>query len=475
MKEWSKTKIVATIGPASQSLEMLEQMIDAGLDVARINSSHGNYEDHQQVIDNIRKINVYKKTNVAILVDLQGPKLRIGVVENGSIELINGAFTSITTEESICTAEKIFITYKQFPSDVAVGDFILIDDGKIKLQVTETNRKDLVKAIVINGGNLSSKKGVNLPNTKISLPSLTTKDLSDLEFALKNDAEWIGLSFVRSVEDVYDLKTRIKNAKKLSRVIAKIEKPEAINEIDTIIDATDGVMVARGDLGVELPMHEVPLLQKMIVKKCIAASKPVIIATQMMESMITSYAPTRAEVNDVANAVMDGADAVMLSGETSVGKFPVQVIQYMHNIVKSVEEKGDIYFKEHQPLHKNQTFISDSICYNACVMARQVDAKALVTMTNSGYTGFKLSSHRPFANIFVFTDNPNLLNTLSLVWGVRGFYYNKYESTDATINDIKLFLKMNGYLQTDDLIINIASMPMQEKGRANMLKLSYIQ
>jgi pyruvate kinase len=474
MKTWSKTKIVATMGPACATVEILEKMIDAGLDVARINSSHGKYEDHQKVIDIIRKINVYKKTNVAILVDLQGPKLRIGNVENNAVELINEKEIIITTNECIGTAERVYITYPEFPKDVAIDDFVLIDDGKLKLKVTATNRKDEVKAIIINGGILSSKKGVNLPNTKISLPSLTKKDLEDLDFALQNDAEWIGLSFVRTVTDVVDLKERIKNAKKTSRVVAKIEKPEAIDEIDNIIDMTDAVMVARGDLGVEMPMEQVPLLQKMIVQKCIAASKPVIIATQMMESMITSYTPTRAEVNDVANAVMDGADAVMLSGETSVGKFPVQVIEHMHSIIKAVEAKGNIYFKEHQPTTKNHTFISDSICYNSCVMARQVGAKAIVTMTNSGYTGFKLSSHRPLANIFVFTDNPALLNTLSLVWGVRGFYYNRYDSTDQTIQDIKEFLKVNGFVNVDDLVINIASMPMQEKGRANMLKLSYI-
>ena len=299
MKQWSKTKIVATMGPATASVEVLEQMIDAGLDVARINSSHGSYEDHQKVIDFIRKINVYKKTNVAILVDLQGPKLRIGMVEKNAVELEIGKEIIITTTECVGNAEKVYITYPQFPKDVAINDFVLIDDGKLKLKVTATNQTDTVKAVIVNGGILSSKKGVNLPNTKISLPSLTKKDLQDLDFALKNDAEWIGLSFVRSVTDVVDLKERIKAAKKTSRVIAKIEKPEAINEIDNIIDMTDGVMVARGDLGVEMPMHEVPLMQKMIVKKCIAASKPVIIATQMMESMILNYSPTRAEVNDV--------------------------------------------------------------------------------------------------------------------------------------------------------------------------------
>jgi pyruvate kinase len=453
---------------------VLEQMIEAGLDVCRINSSHGAYDDHQKVIDTIRLINKEKNTNIAILVDLQGPKLRIGNVENNAVELINGSEVTFTTTEVMGTAEKLFMTYQEFPKDVKIGDHILIDDGKLKLTVIETNYNDMVKAVVVNGGTLSSKKGVNLPNTRISLPSLTKKDLLDLDFALKNNVEWIGLSFVRTVTDVIELKEKIKAAHKTCRVIAKIEKPEAIREIDNIIDMSDGIMVARGDLGVEMPMEEVPLMQKMIVNKSIAASKPVIIATQMMESMITNYAPTRAEVNDVANAVIDGADAVMLSGETSVGKFPVRVIENMQSIIYAVEKNSNIYFKEHKPVVKNQTYISDSICYNACVMAQQVDAAAIVTMTNSGYTGFKLASHRPKANIFIFTDNPVLLNTMSLVWGVRGYYYNNYVSTDETIKEIKEFLKKNNLVGTDDLIINIASIPMEEKGRANMLKLSYI-
>ncbi len=448
--------------------------MDAGLDVCRINASHGSHEDHQQVVNTIRELNREKGYNIAILVDLQGPKLRIGNVENNSVLLESGAELTITTHECIGTVDRLYITYPEFPKDVAIGDHVLIDDGKLKLTVTDTNRMDTVKAVVINGGVLSSKKGVNLPNTRISLPSLTPKDLLDLDWALSNDVEWIGLSFVRTVTDVVDLKDRIFAAKKTTRVVAKIEKPEAIREIDNIIDMSDAIMVARGDLGVEMPMEEVPLMQKMIVQKSLAASKPVIIATQMMESMIANYAPTRAEVNDVANAVMDGADAVMLSGETSVGKYPVKVIENMQSIIDAVERKSQIFFKEHQPTTRNQTYISDSICYNACVMARQVDATAIVTMTNSGYTGFKLASHRPKANIFIFTDNRSLLNTMSLVWGVRGFYYNKYESTDATIQDIKEFLKNQGMVNVDDLVINIASMPMQERGRANMIKLSFI-
>lgn len=474
MKTWSKTKIIATLGPASSSKEVLTAMIMAGVDVCRINSSHGDYSHHQKAIDFIREINKEHRLNTAILVDLQGPKLRIGTVENNEAILETGKEITITTIECIGNAEKVYITYPEFPKDVAVGDKVLIDDGKLELRVTSTNRLDTVKATIINGGILSSKKGVNLPNTKISLPCLTEKDKEDLDFALKNNVEWVGLSFVRSVTDIIDLKEIIKRQNKSSRVIAKIEKPEAIAEIDNIIDMTDAIMVARGDLGVEMPMERVPLIQKMLVAKCIQASKPVIIATQMMESMITNYSPTRAEVNDVANAVMDGADAVMLSGETSVGKFPVKVIEHMQNIVASIEREGKIYYKEHPPELKNQTFISDSVCYNACIMAEQAGARGIISMTNSGYTAFKLSSHRPKANIFIFTDNHSLLNTLSLVWGVRGFYYDKYESTDETIEDIKDYLRKGNYVAVDDLIINIASIPMKDRGRANMIKLSYV-
>lgn len=471
---YNKTKIVATMGPATEHIDVLENMFKAGLDICRINFSHGGYEAVQHIVDNIRKLNKKLNRHVGILGDLQGPKLRIGLMKDKSAELVAGEEITITTTECEGTAEKIFITYPQFPQDVKVGENVLIDDGKITLKVLSTNQKDEVKCVIIAGGTLTSKKGVNLPNTKISLPCLTPKDLRDLDFALENNFDWIGLSFVRNATDIIELKDIIRAKKKHTRVIAKIEKPEAIEQIDQIIDLTDGLMVARGDLGVELPMEQVPLLQKMMVSKCINASKPVIIATQMMESMITSYTPTRAEVNDVANAVLDGADAVMLSAETSVGKYPVKVVEYMRRIITQIESDDRIYYREHQPELKTITYVTDSICYNASVMSKQADVKAIISMTNSGYTAFKLSSHRPKANIYIFTDNSSLLTTLSLVWGVRGFYYDKYESTDQTITDLKEYIKEQGFVKTDDLVINIASMPMKERGRTNMLKLSYI-
>lgn len=462
------------MGPATADINVLEEMFNAGLDICRINFSHGDYDAVINTINNIRSLNKKLNRFVGILGDLQGPKLRIGKVKDNAVELKNGNEIIITTKECEGDEHRIFITYPEFPKDVKVGELVLIDDGKIHLKVVSTNQKDEVKAIIISGGTLSSKKGVNLPNTKISLPCLTIKDLRDLDFALEHDFDWIGLSFVRSVTDIVDLKEIIKRKNKKTRVVAKIEKPEAVREIDNIIDVTDGVMVARGDLGVELPMEQVPMLQKMIVKKCMTASKPVIIATQMMESMITSFTPTRAEVNDVANAVLDGADAVMLSAETSVGKYPVKVIEIMRKVITQVEETEGIYYREHDPEKKTITYVTDSICYNACTLAKQAGVTAIISMTNSGYTAYKLASHRPKANVFIFTDNSSLLTALSLVWGVKGFYYDKYESTDNTFTDLQKNIKERGLVKDDDLIINIASMPMNERGRTNMMKLSYV-
>ncbi len=473
---YKKTKIVATIGPSTSSKEMLEKIIDSGVNVCRINFSHGSHEDHRSVINLIREINKEKGQHTAILGDLQGPKIRVGKIKDNGVEIVNGEEIILTTNECIGDQNRAYISYQNFPKDVVPGENILLDDGKLNLEIKSSNKKDEVVAIVRHGGILSSNKGVNLPSTKISLPSLTEKDLIDLEFALTMNIAWIGLSFVRNAQDIVLLKEIIAKKKSTAKVIAKIEKPEAVTDIDNIIKATDALMVARGDLGVEIPFHEVPLTQKMIVRKSMKAAKPVIIATQMMESMIDNITPTRAEVNDVANAVLDGADAVMLSGETSVGKYPVQVIEAMASIIKDVEKDDSLYHKEYPPEVDNKDrFITDSVCFNSCRLAQRVDAKGIVTMTFSGYTGFKVASFRPKAGIFVFTGNEAILNMLSLVWGVRVFYYDKFISTDHTIADIKYLLKKGEYLKTDDLIINIASMPITEKGQSNMMKLSSIE
>jgi pyruvate kinase len=459
-----KTKIVATLGPAStSSKDVLRQMMLEGVNVCRLNCSHGSHEDHKRNIDMIRELNEETGLNVAILADLQGPKIRTYDMENNGVMMENDTIVTIVTERIVGNAERFGISYSLMPRDVKPGERILLDDGKSE-----------IKAKVIHGGILSSKKGVNLPNTVISLPSLTEKDLEDLKFALGEGVDWIGLSFVRSARDIIELKHIISREKSQARIVAKIEKPEAVADIDEIIKVSDALMVARGDLGVEVPYQNVPLIQKMMIRKGHEYAKPVIVATQMMESMITNISPTRAEVNDVANAVLDGADAVMLSGETSVGKFPVEVIRTMANIIREMENFDGIYNKEQLPEKSESRFISDSICFNACRLAQRVEADAIITMSFSGYTAYKIASQRPNAPIYVFTGNKAILTQLNLVWGVRGFYYDRAVSTDHTIADIKYLLKKAGLLKQGDLVINIASMPIEEKGKSNMLKLSYV-
>jgi len=470
-----KTKIVATLGPSSSDKATIKEMILKGVNVCRLNFSHGTHEQHLKSIKIIRELIEETCTHVAILGDLQGPKLRIGEIEGGSVEIKRGELLRFTSERVVGNAERVFMTYEEFPNDVKKDELILIDDGKILLKVVSTNGKDEVVAEIIHGGVLSSNKGVNLPNTKISLPSLTEKDLIDLEFALENELDWIGLSFVRNARDIIDLKYMIADKGKHAKVVAKIEKPEAIDDIDLIIKETDALMVARGDLGVEIPMQQVPMLQKALVERCRKAAKPVIIATQMMESMIHEFSPTRAEVNDVANAVLDGADALMLSGETSVGKYPIKVIESMTKIIEELEKSDKIYHKETPPQESSEDrYITNSVCYSSVRLAQRVKAKAIVTMTFSGYTALRLSSQRPKATVYVFTRNRQELNVLSLVWGVECFYYDKVVGTDHTIKDIIYLLKKEKKVKFGDFIVNTASMPIAEMGKTNMMKLTKI-
>lgn len=469
----SQTKVVATIGPSSSSKEVLKKLFEEGVDVCRLNFSHGKHEDHSQVIINILELNKELGTNVAILADLQGPKIRIGEVENNKVEMIEGSEVSFVTSPCIGTAEKLYISYQEFPQDVRVGDSILLDDGKLKMEVLKTNNKDLVIAKVIFGGPLSSKKGVNLPNTKVSIPSLTPKDIDDAIFALDKGVDWIALSFVRSAADLIPLKDIIKQRKKNTSIIAKIEKPEALNDIENIIDMSNGIMVARGDLGVEVPFDQVPLIQKDLVTRCIAKAKPVIIATQMLESMITNFRPTRAEANDVANAVFDGADALMLSAETSAGKYPVESVNAMQRII-DWSEKGFNYNHETLPTPSTRTFLPDSICLNSCRLASQTNAKAIVTFTNSGYTAYKISSYRPKSAIYAFSRNPALLRKLSLLWGVKAFYFEDHEKIDDAINYSIDILKSHGLLKDNDVVVHAGSTPFEERGQTNMIKVSYV-
>jgi len=469
---FNKTKIVATVGPASNSKEMLRALAYEGVDVFRLNFSHGKHEDHQKVIDYVHELNKELGTHIALLQDLQGPKIRVNEVKEGTI-LTPKETLIITTREVLGDHQLVSTSYQGLPNDVKPGDMILIDDGKIELKVIEPRKEDVVCEVVY-GGSLKSRKGINLPNSKVSAPSLTEKDLVDLEFGLKNNVDWIALSFVRKAKDIEILREIIDSRKSTSRIVAKIEKPEALENIDAILDATDAVMVARGDLGVEIWLEEVPMVQKMLVEKCNKLSKPVIVATQMMESMIENPRPTRAETNDVANAVMDGADAVMLSAETAAGKYPIEVIRSMVRTISSVEKQARLYYNFREPDKNSPTFNHDSLVIAAVKLAKEIHAKAIVAMTHSGYSAFKASSHRPNANIFVFTANKAILNTMNLVWATRAYYYEKQISTDETITDVEELLKKDGHVKSGDVFITLASMPIQERNRTNMIKVNVV-
>lgn len=470
-----KTKIVATLGPACADKETIKKMIEAGVNVFRINFSHADYSDVKARIDIVRELNEEFGFNTALLADLQGPKLRVGVMEDGIIVNDGDEITFTTAEKIVGNASRVYMNYKEFPNDVNPGERILLDDGKLIFEVVETDKNTEVKAKVIQGGPLKSKKGVNLPNTKVSLPALTEKDIEDAMFAIQSQVDWIALSFVRHPADLEDLQQLIaKHSEYKIPIIAKIEKPEAVENIDKIVAYCDGLMVARGDLGVEIPAHEVPLIQKQLVHRAKTARIPVIIATQMMETMIDSLTPTRAEVNDVANSVMDGADAVMLSGETSVGSYPVQVIQKMSQIIQSVEDSPLIKVPHNAPHVKTKRFITKSICYHAVNMVNEIKAKAISTLTNSGYTAFQISSWRPNSDILVFTSNKRILTQLGLLWGVTVVYYDKYVSTDDTIDDINNIALEKGYVKNGDMVVNLAAMPVAERGMVNTIKLSVV-
>ncbi|CAI8239388.1 MAG TPA: pyruvate kinase [Flavobacteriaceae bacterium] len=469
-----KTKIVATLGPASSSPEVMEEMILNGVDVFRINFSHADYEGVEKQIKTIRNLNTKLNANVSILADLQGPKLRVGIIEEGVVVEEGDEVRFITDVPFVGNREKAYMTYKNFPNDVKQGERILLDDGKLIFEVVRTEAKEVV-AKVIQGGPFKSKKGVNLPNTKISLPALTEKDIQDAKFAINQEVDWIALSFVRNGQDLMDLKMLIeKETKHKIPIISKIEKPEAIENIDKIIAYSDGLMVARGDLGVEIPAAEVPLIQKQLVLAAKQARIPIIIATQMMETMIDSRTATRAEVNDVANSVMDGADAVMLSGETSVGKYPVQVIETMSAILKSVENSDLIQVPHLPPTIRTRRYITKSVCYHAAHMANEIEAKAICTLTNSGYTAFQISAWRPQSHVLVFTSNKRILTQLNLLWGVKAFYYDAFESTDNTVQQVNSIALEKGYVQKGDMLINLAAMPIKEKGMVNTLRVSTV-
>lgn len=473
-----KTKIVATVGPACDTYEKLLELVKAGVNVFRLNFSHGTHEDKLKIIEFIRSINKTEPYNIAILGDLQGPKLRVGEIENGALDIAAGDILTFTSKEKVIgTKEKIYVSYPNLHEDVKPGDKILIDDGKLEVVVIEIIKETGdIKVAVTYGGKLLPKKGVNLPDTAISLPAMTEKDIADFEFIVDQQLDWVALSFVRKAEDMVDLKRRIKEKGSDIKAMAKIEMPSALADLRNIIIESDGVMVARGDLGVELPVEKVPMAQRDIIRKCIHRAKPVIVATQMMESMMDRVKPNRSEITDVANAVLEGADAVMLSGETAMGQHPSLVVSTMKKIIMEVEATEYRYNREEDlaPQPHSPSFLSDAICYNGCKIARDVNADALIGMTQSGYTGFILSSYRPKSPLYIFTKERSLVNQLSLSWGVRAFYYDEEESLDDIVMDQIEILKERGFLKTGDIVINTGSTPVSLHLPTNVLKITKV-
>ena len=473
--KFKKTKIIATLGPASSNKEMIKKLIKSGVDVLRVNFSHATHDEVERIVDDVNDLRKELGSNVTLLGDLQGPKIRIGELEN-DIELKKNQSLSICSNLSESNGiDKIFISYPSFAKDVKPGENILVDDGKLIFKVISTNKKDTVDIKVVQEGVLKPRKGVNLPNTKISQPALTEKDIDDAKFAVKKSFDWIALSFVRSKKDVLQLRELIESQCDYHiPIISKIEKPQAIEKIDSIIKVSNGIMVARGDLGIEIPAEEVPLNQKKIVAKCKKRGIPVVIATQMMESMIDSLTPSRAEVNDVANSVMDGADAIMLSGETSMGKYPCEVVKKIGDIIHGVEDSPLIKIPVDLPEIKSDRLITKSICKNAATIANEIGASAICTLTNSGYTGWQISSWRPSALVIVFTSNKKILTQMNLLWGVKGVYYNNFESTDKTVEEVNSLALENKYIKKGDFVINLAAMPIYEKGQVNTLRITKI-
>lgn len=472
-----RTKIVATVGPACDTYDKLLSLVRAGVNVFRLNFSHGNHEGKKKIIEHIRRINNEEPFNIAILGDLQGPKLRVGEIEGGSMPVKEGDILTFTNTKVVGNMDRIYVSYPNLHLDVKIGNTIMIDDGKLEVKVISIEKNNDVKVQVTLGGILSSKKGVNLPDTKISLPAITEKDHADLQFIIEQQLDWVALSFVRRVNDITGLREKLNEKKSKTKIIAKIEMPEALTNLREIILESDGIMVARGDLGVELPVEQVPLIQKQIIRKSIHRAKPVIVATQMMESMIDRTKPNRSEITDVANAVLEGADAVMLSAETATGNYPTLVVETMRKIIMEVERTDYNYNREDElaPQPHSPSFLSDAICYNACKLARDTQADALIGMTQSGYTGFMLSSYRPKSPLYIFSKEKTLINQLSLSWGVRAFHYAEEESIDDIVSDLTEILKQRGFLKKGDIVINTGSIPVNLHLPTNLLKISKVE
>ncbi len=471
-----RTKIVCTLGPSSNTLEGIENLYRAGMNVVRINFSHGSHEDHAKTIGYVREIARKYEYSIPVLMDLQGPKIRVGQMKDGAQIIKEGSLVKLTSEEVIGDASLIPIDYPNLAEDATEGNQILIDDGLMELRIIKNSEKDLVAKVVV-GGLLKSRKGVNLPDVDISMSSITEKDKEDLEFGLEIGVDFVAMSFVRSARDVQDVISRIRAKGSNTALIAKIEKPEAVHVIDEIIEEADGIMVARGDLGIEIPSEQVPLVQKKIIERCRMAGKPVITATQMLDSMIVNPRATRAESSDVANAVMDGTDAVMLSGETAAGKYPVEAVKTMSKIIKSIEDNSSaIYYslKYRKPDWKEKQVI-ESLAYSCVTIADNVDAKAISTITHSGNTARRIAKFRPKVPIIAFTESRTVRRQLNLVWGVQSVRLDEIFDTDLSVKMMEDYLVKDGLVNKGDRIIIATGMPLAKRGRTNMIKVSTIE
>lgn len=471
---FAKTKILCTLGPSTQSSSQIKKLLRAGMDGVRLNFSHGNYVFFGNVYEEVNKTCVAEETPLAILIDLQGPKIRIGELAQAEIEIFEGSQIEITTDDLLGNEKIISTSYKSLPKDAAIGNKILIDDGLIKLEVIGKKEKSLI-CLIKAGGILKPKKGMNLPGMKLSTESFTEKDKNDIAFALKHRVDFIALSFVRSADDVLKLREWLKKQNAIRPIIAKIEKKEAIDNFDDILAVSDGIMIARGDLGVELPAQDVPVFQKEIIKKCNSVGKLVITATQMLESMIHNPVPTRAEASDVANAVWDGTDAVMLSGETSVGKYPVEAVKIMNDIIRNAEKKISNYHRYAFDIPKSiEDNLFDSVGRAITNISDQIKANAIVAFTTEGRTARNLSKFRPTAKIISFTNKFETMNNLNLYWGVASVFSEHIDKEHMAIEEAKKRIKESGHLNSGDLVIFTAGAPYSEKSRANWMRFEII-
>lgn len=470
-----RTKIVCTIGPSSESEEVLEQLIKEGMSVARLNFSHGSIPEHKIKIDRIKKVREKLKRPVAIMFDTKGPEIRLGNLKDDMEPYLNVDDEYVLTTKDLIGDEKIAsITYKELPKDIKKGDSILIDDGLIELKV-ESVTGDEIHTKVVNGGFIKSKKGVNVPNVKLRLPSLTEKDIADLKFGVKEDIDFVAASFVRTKEDVLNIRSVLESEGMYNiQIISKIENKEGLENIDAIIEVSDGIMVARGDLGVEIPTEEVPIVQKEIIKKCTLKGKPVITATQMLDSMIRNPRPTRAEANDVANAVLDGSDATMLSGETASGAYPVEAVKTMAKIARAMEESIDYGELLREKILMNDRNITNSIGKSTCQIAADINADAIITATTSGGTSRAIAKFRPKNQIIAVTTDEKVRRQLSLTWGVEALLSEKIFSTDEVIANAVEISKAQGYVKSSDTVVLTAGVPVGLAGSTNLIKVQTV-